>query len=102
MLDGQRVSPSVPYGYFCDPKDKRKLIIENFGMSQIANTFFEEKILIPMTYVDKHCPENCHHSQWHDLYCCTGVVMRRILKKQEYLEHTVLGKTICTNYKTKN
>lgn len=76
IQEGLRVFPSVPYGYLRDLKYKQKLIInpkpveiiqrvikliiESFGMNQIANTFFEEKILIPVTYADKHCPENCY------------------------------------------
>lgn len=117
MQEGKRVSPSVPYGYLRDPKDKQKLIIDpepaavvyrifqmvinGNGLRQIADTLCAEKILIPSAYATKYHPENRHCKDYHDPYRWSGTEVGRILGKQEYMGHTVLGKTVSESYKTK-
>ncbi len=117
MQDGKRVSPSVPYGYRRDPKDKQHLIIdpepaevvkrifqmviEGKGVKAIADTLTADMILIPSAYAKQNCPENNHSKGFHDPYRWSSTAVSYILEKQEYMGHTVLGKTISENYKTK-
>ena len=117
MQDGKRVSPSVPYGYLRSPEDKQKLIvdeepaevvrriyrmvIEGKGTTAIADTLTAEKVLIPSAYARLHCPENDHSSGYTNPYLWSPTVVGYILEKQEYMGHTVLGKTISLSYKTK-
>lgn len=117
MQNGLRVSPSVPYGYLRNPEDKQKLmideepakvvrrifnlVIDGYGVRQIANILTNDKILIPSAYAKKYCPENNHSNGFTNPYLWSPTVIGYILEKQEYMGHTVLGKTICENYKTK-
>lgn len=117
MQNGLRVSPSVPYGYLRSPEDKQKLIIDEepakvvrrifnlvidgYGVRQIATILTKDKILIPSAYAKEHCPENNHSSGFTNPYLWSCTAVGYILEKQEYMGHTVLGKTICENYKTK-
>ena len=117
MQDGKRVSPSVPYGYRRDPQDKQHLIvdeeaaavvrrifqmvIEGYGVKGIADALTADKVLIPSAYAKLHNPENDHSKGFHDPCLWSSTAVSYILEKQEYMGHTVLGKTICENYKTK-
>ena len=117
MQDGKRVSPSVPYGYRRDPQDKQHLIvdeeaaavvrrifqmvIEGYGVKGIADALTADKVLIPSAYAKLHNPENDHSHGFHDPCLWSSTAVGYILEKQEYMGHTVLGKTICENYKTK-
>lgn len=117
MQDGKRVSPSVPYGYRRDPQDKQhlivdeepaavvrrifKMVIEGHGVKSIADTLTADKVLIPSAYAKLHYPENYHSKGFRDPYRWSSTAVSYILEKQEYMGHTVLGKTVCENYKTK-
>ncbi|VUW97696.1 Recombinase [Streptococcus constellatus] len=120
MEEGKRVSPSVPYGYYRNPKNKQellvdkesakvvkriyRLVIEGYGVTQIADILTKDKVLIPSAYAEIHYPENNHSSKKRgieDPYFWTPTTVSYILEKQEYMGHTVLGKTICLDYKTK-
>ena len=117
MQDGKRVSPSVPYGYLRSPEDKQKLIIdeepaavvrriyqmviEGKGVTAIADILTAEKVLIPSAYEKKYCPENDHSRGFTNPYLWSATAVSYILEKQEYMGHTVLGKTISVSYKTK-
>lgn len=117
MQDGKRVSPSVPYGYLRSPEDKQKLIIdeepaavvrriyqmviEGKGVTAIADILTAEKVLIPSAYAKIHCPENDHSKGFTSPYIWSATAIAYILEKQEYMGHTVLGKTISVSYKTK-
>ena len=117
MQDGKRVSPSVPYGYFRSPEDKQKLIIdeepaavvrriyqmviEGKGVTAIADILTAEKVLIPSAYAKIHCPENDHSKGFTNPYLWSATAVSYILEKQEYMGHTVLGKTVSVSYKTK-
>ena len=117
MQDGKRVSPSVPYGYRRDPQDKQHLIvdeeaaavvrrifqmvIDGYGVKGIADALTADKVLIPSAYAKLHNPENDHSKGFHDPCLWSSTAVGYILEKQEYMGHTVLGKTICENYKTK-
>ena len=117
MQDGKRVSPSVPYGYLRSPEDKQKLIIdeepaavvrriyqmviEGKGVTAIADILTAEKVLIPSAYAKIHCPENDHSKGFTNPYLWSATAVSYILEKQEYMGHTVLGKTVSVSYKTK-
>ena len=117
MQEGKRVSPSVPYGYLRDPQDKQHLIIdeeaakvvrriyqmtvEGHGKRDIARALTADKILIPAAYAAEHCPENNHSHGYASPYEWSCTAISYILEKQEYMGHTVLGKTVTDNFKTK-
>lgn len=117
MQDGKRVSPSVPYGYRRDPQDKQHLIvdeeaatvvrrifrmvIEGCGVNAIAAALTSDHVLIPSAYAKQYYPENNHSKGFHDPCLWSAAAVGYILAKQEYMGHTVLGKTITTDYKRK-
>ena len=70
-------------------------------MQTIAETLRADKVLIPSAYQEKYHPENARHHSYHDPFLWTNTAISHILDHQEYLGHTVLGKTICENFKTK-
>ncbi len=117
MQDGKRCSGSIPYGYMRSPDDKQKLIVdeeaakvvrrifklacEGIGMTEIADILSKDKVLIPSAYSMYHHPENSPKRNYHDKYGWRNTVVIGILSRQEYLGHTILGKSICENFKTK-
>lgn len=58
-------------------------------------------MLIPSAYAKIHCPENDHSRGFTNPYLWSATAVSYILEKQEYMGHTVLGKTISVSYKTK-
>ena len=117
MQNGLRCSGAVPYGYMRLPGDKQKLHVdpeaaavvrrvfkmaaEGTPMQTIADTLRADKVLIPSAYQEKYHPENARQHSYHDPYLWTNTSIAYMLDHQEYLGHTVLGKTICENFKTK-
>ncbi len=117
MRDGKRCSGSVPYGYYRKPDDKQtfyvdegaakvvrrifQLACEGMGATAIADTLTEEHVLIPSAYAKEHHPEDQQNKSYHDPYIWNGTTVGYILDRQEYLGHTVLGKTVVENFKTK-
>ena len=116
MNDGKRCSGSIPYGYNRLPGDKQTLVVDpvaskvvkhifalaadGYNPPTIAKKLTEEEVLIPSAYTLQYHPEQCNRkSEWG----CTRwnpTTVREILERQEYLGHTVLRKTIGTNFKT--
>lgn len=117
MEKGLRCSGSIPYGYLRDPQDKQRLIvdeepaavvrrifqmvIEGYGVMAIADALTADRIMIPSAYAKCNCPENNHCNSFHDPYRWSATAIGYILEKREYMGHTILGKTITENYKTK-
>ena len=117
MEKGLRCSGSIPYGYLRDPQDKQHLVvdeepaaivrrifqmvIEGYGVMAIADALTADKIMITSAYAKCNCPENNHCNSFHDPYRWSATAIGYILEKREYMGHTVLGKTITENYKTK-
>lgn len=117
MQDGKRCSGAIPYGYRCDPEDKNHLlideeaakvvrriyqmVIDGMGSQAIANQLTADNVLIPSAYLEQSEHGESRNHSYHDpcRWNCTAVSY--ILDKQEYMGHTVLGKTICENFKTK-
>ena len=117
MQEGKRVSPSVPYGYIRDPEDRQHLIVdgeaaevvrriyrmtvEGHGKRDIARALTADRVPIPSAYAAEHCPENNHSHGYANPYEWSCTAISYILEKQEYMGHTVLGKTVADNFKTK-
>ena len=117
MQDGKRCSGAIPYGYRRDPEDKYHLlideeaakvvrriyqmVIDGMGSQAIANQLTADNVLIPSAYLEQSEHGESRNHSYHDpcRWNCTAVSY--ILDKQEYMGHTVLGKTICENFKTK-
>ena len=116
MNDGKRCSGSIPYGYNRLPEDKQTLVVDpvasqvvkhifelatqGLNPAAIARKLTEEKVLIPSAYTLQYHPEQCNRKA--ELGCTrwNSNTVREILNRQEYLGHTVLRKTIGTNFKT--
>ena len=116
MQNGKRCSVYIPYGYKRTKDDKQQLYIDEpaaemvrkifrlacqgMGATSIAELLTEEKVLIPSAYAAQNSPENCRHKDC-DPYRWNSTTVGYILNRQEYLGHTVLGKSISENFKTK-
>ena len=117
MKDGMRCSGSIPYGYKRKPDDKQTLIVDEpaaevvrkifrlvcqgNSTTAIAEMLTAEKVLIPSAYAALNQPKNCRHKNVADPCRWSATTVGYILDRQEYLGHTVLGKSICENFKTK-
>lgn len=115
MKDGKRCSGSIPYGYNRLPTDKQTLVVDpvasevvkrifllaNEGKSprEIAEILTEEKVLIPSAHAKEYHPEQYNGIKFTDPYLWGVSCIRTILSRQEYLGHTVLRKSVSTNFK---
>ena len=115
MNEGLRCSGSIPYGYNRLPDDKQTLVIdpvasevvrhifelaaEGKGPTAIASALEEEKTLIPSAYTAKYHPEqsNKKAKEGSCNWSCTTV--SEILRRKEYLGHTVLKKSFKPSFK---
>lgn len=116
MNDGKRYSGSIPYDYNRLPEDKQTLVVnpvasqvvkhifelaaEGLTPPAIARQLTEEKVLIPSAYTLQYHPEQCNRKVEYGCTNWNANTVREILGRQEYLGHTVLRKTIGTNFKT--
>ena len=115
MKDGKRCSDSIPYGYNRLATDKQTLVVDpvasevvkrifllaNEGKSPraIAELLTEEKVLIPAAHAKEYHPEQYNGTKFSDPYTWGMSTIRAILSRQEYLGHTVLRKSVSTNFK---
>ena len=115
MKDGKRCSGSIPYGYNRLPSDKQTLVVDpvasevvkriftlaNDGKSTraIAEILTEEKVLTPAAYAKEYHPEQYNGNKFTNPYLWAMSTIRNILGRQEYLGHTVLRKSVSTNFK---
>lgn len=115
MKDGKRCSGSIPYGYNRLPGDKQTLVVDpeaaevvrriflltNEGKSrrEIAEILTEEKVLIPAAHFKEHHPEQYGGQNFSDPYYWSISTIGTILDREEYLGHTVLHKSVGTNFK---
>ena len=117
MEQGLRCSGAIPYGYIRKPDDKQTLYVDPeaaevvrriFAMAAvgtplrtIAETLQADKVLIPSAYLEKRVGTVSRNHNYRDPYLWTTTSVGSIIDRQEYLGHTVLGKTISENFKTK-
>lgn len=116
MNEGKRCSGSIPFGYNRLPHDKQTLVVDPVASkvvkeifelaakgenpANISKTLTKRQVLIPAAYTLQYHPEQCNHKtelgncNWHHN------TVRHILESKEYLGHTVLRKSIATNFKT--
>ena len=115
MENGIRCSGAVPYGY--KMAEDKTLVVDDeaaeivkriFAMaadamplSQIAKTLTEDKVLIPSAYWEQKEGMVSRNHRYHDPYMWTNTAVSYILDRKEYLGHTVLGKTVRDNFKSK-
>lgn len=116
MTDGKRCSGSIPYGYNRLPDDKQTLVVDPVaskvvkeifelaakgkGRMDIARILTAKKVLIPSAYTLKYHPEQCNRKSMPDSCNWSNTTVGYILDRQEYLGHTVLRKSVATNFKT--
>ena len=117
MKEGKRCSGAIPFGYRRDPEDKNHLLIDEpaaevvrrifqmvvdgMGSVAIAERLTADRVLIPSAYLDQSPDGQSRNHRYHDPYCWSCTAIACILDKPEYMGHTVLGKTVCENFKTK-
>ncbi len=66
-----------------------RLVIEGYGVTQIADILTKDKIFIPSAYAEIHYPKNNHSSKKRgieDPYFWTPTTIGYILEKREYIE----------------
>lgn len=116
MAEGMRCSGSIPYGYNRMPNDKQTLVVDpqaaevvrqifdladqGHGATAIARMLSQGKVLIPAAYTQRYHPEQSNGRRYTDEFQWSSTTVNGILSRQEYLGHTVLKKTVCTNFKT--
>ena len=116
MEHGERCSGAVPYGYRLNPENKTFLIDPEaagivkriFAMAAegkpiriIAETLTAEKILIPSAYWEQKEGMVSRNHKYQSPYFWTNATIAYILDRKEYLGHTILGKTVRDNFKSK-
>lgn len=117
MQEGLRCSGAVPYGYYRTAEDKQTLhvdeeaakvvrrifqmVIDGYGVTEIANKLSSEKVLIPSAYNEIYHESDSRCHSYHDPYIWSATAVGYIIEKREYTGCTVLGKTVCENFKTK-
>ncbi|MBP3898231.1 MAG: recombinase family protein, partial [Mogibacterium sp.] len=117
MENGQRCSGAIPYGYRRRDGDKQKLYVdeeaakvirriyrmaaEGTPIGQIVKTLTDEKVLIPAAHQELADGTESRMHNYSDPYAWSTTTIYSIIERQEYLGHTVLGKTVQENFKTK-
>lgn len=103
------------YGYKKDPNDKNKRIIDEeaasvvrrifhlaangYGPDAIATILRREKVEAPSYYLNKHGIRVWHNRSEAQAYDWSGSGVAEMLKKQEYLGHTVNFRSFKKHYK---
>ena len=106
---GEHIASNPPYGYIKDPQDKKKWIVdeeaaavvrhifalamEGYGPYQIATKLSEEKIEMPAVHLARYGEGVNKNKTFADIYRWSASTVVEILKKREYLGHTVNFKT---------
>ncbi len=117
MRAGIRICGMAPFGYLRDPEDNKKLVIDpqaalvvrhiftlasrGLSLLGICRQLENEKVLNPTAYMEKFHPENSHHQKVKNPCLWSEASVRMMLCREEYLGHTILGRTEIENFKTK-
>ncbi len=116
MKNGLRCSASVPYGYYRSPVDKQQLLVDPVSSKVVVRIFelmangkntgeitdilTEEKILVPSAYANEHHKGQGNGKVPKNPYQWNRTTVLDILKRKEYLGHTILKKSVSVNFKT--
>ena len=97
------------YNYLTDERQLKPSTIDSIHIFLLANEgkspraiaeiLTEEKVLIPAAYAKEYHPEQYNGIKFADPYIWGISAIRTILSRQEYLGHTVLRKSVSTNFK---
>lgn len=117
MENGLRCSGAIPYGYYRKPDDKQQLYVDEeaaavirriFRMAadavpitKIAETLTAERVMNPAAHQEIAYGTESRNHRYQDPCLWNNGTIIRILERQEYLGHTVLGKTVQENFKSK-
>ncbi len=101
MKDGKRCSGSIPYGYnrlatVGDPV--ASAVVKRIFLNEGAKVYRRKGFNSGGTRKEYH-PEQYNGMKFTDPYLWGMSTIRTILSRQEYLGHTVLRKSVSTNFK---
>lgn len=115
MREGLRCSVFMPYGYVLSEDDRQTLLVDTeaaeivvriFEMKakgestgSIERTLTSEGFLTPAAYAKKYHTENCKREVENGYCKWNRMTVLDLLKRKEYLGHTVLIKSVSTNFK---
>ena len=118
MENGLRCSGAIPYGYYRKPDDKQQLYVDEeaaevirriFRMAadavpitKIAETLTAERVMNPAAHQEIAYGTKSRNHRYQDLCLWNNDTIIRILERQEYLGHTVLGKPFRKISKARN
>lgn len=110
MKEGQYIGSFAPYGYRKSNENKNVLVIDEEaasvvkhifqmradgnGTKEIAERLNADGILVPLDYRNKIAGKEILHRNWTQSGVC------KILRNQNYLGHTVQGKSVKPNIKS--
>ena len=107
-MSGKHLTGTVIYGYLWDEKREHWLVdeeaaevvrhifalaMEGYGPYQIATKLSEEKIEMPAVHLARYGEGVNKNKTFADIYRWSASTVVEILKKREYLGHTVNFKT---------
>lgn len=114
---GDRVSTATPYGYMCNPENKKELLPDpetapivkrifemcanGMGVTKICDTLTREKVLAPSVYMFQRTGSKIGHPDLTRPYHWAQTTVRSILENREYAGDTVNFKTYSKSNKLK-
>ena len=117
MEHGLRCSGAIPYGYYRKPGDKQHLYVDDEAASVIRRIFAlaanatpvpriteiltEERVPIPAAHMETAAGTESRNHKYQDPFRWNTGTVSEIIRRQEYLGHTVLGKTVKDSLKSK-
>ncbi|WP_429862073.1 recombinase family protein [Enterococcus faecalis] len=116
-LEGRHTGSHAIYGYKKDPEDKDKwiideeaakvvkkiysLVVSGLGPYQIADLLYKEQVYSPSYYMAMNGYGNRVNKEFDNPYRWWGTTVQYIVRREEYLGHTVNFKTIIPSFKDK-
>lgn len=117
MENGLRCSGAIPYGYYRKPDDKQQLYVdeeaavvirrifkmaaEGVPVTRIAEILTEERVMNPAAHQEVAYGTESRNHRYSDPCMWNNGTVISIIERREYLGHTVLGKTVQENFKSK-